>query len=388
MKLLKIIASGLPLFDEKCEIDFFAQQRVNDESSEKMGRLFASSSRQYYQNNALAIIGINASGKTTVLKLISFVGGLLNNKPVNDISYSEIMDGLDSSSEAIFDIYFYDDNQTINWLHTVISKKDGRLVITDETLKSKPSSNVRSKISIFDFDNCKESVTRDNSEAFLLDDVSIMVAFNKKAKKRLAMTDMLQYTNINELCINEDCPLELISFFDPSIEYLRIKSKGKDSDIRLKFFGEEEIELNRKTDLNRYLSSGTIKGINTFSNAISTFKNGGYLIIDELENHFNHEIVSTLIRFYMDRKVNPKGAMLIFSTHYDELLDKFDRNDCIYIVRNRNGISAEKLVNVLKRNDIRKSEAYQSGFLGGTVPAYEAYIKLKKSLITSQAEAK
>ena len=48
MKLLKIIASGLPLFDEKCEIDFFAQQRVNDESSEKMGRLFASSSRQYY----------------------------------------------------------------------------------------------------------------------------------------------------------------------------------------------------------------------------------------------------------------------------------------------------------------------------------------------------
>lgn len=66
-----------------------------------MGRLFASSSRQYYQNNALTIIGINASGKTTVLKLISFVGGLLNNKPVNDISYSEIMDGLDSSSEAI-----------------------------------------------------------------------------------------------------------------------------------------------------------------------------------------------------------------------------------------------------------------------------------------------
>lgn len=150
-----------------------------------MGRLFASSSRQYYQNNALAIIGINASGKTTVLKLISFVGGLLNNKPVNDISYSEIMDGLDSSSEAIFDIYFYDDNQTINWLHTVISKKDGRLVITDETLKYKPSSNVRSKISIFDFDNCKESVTRDNSEAFLLDDVSIMVAFNKKQRSAL-----------------------------------------------------------------------------------------------------------------------------------------------------------------------------------------------------------
>ena len=62
-----------------------------------------------------------------------------------------------------------------------------------------------------------------------------------------------------------------------------------------------------------------------------TFETGGYLIIDELENHFNQEIVSTLIRFYMDKKVNKKGAMLIFSTHYSELLDVFERNDRFFI---------------------------------------------------------
>ena len=121
-------------------------------------------------------------------------------------------------------------------------------------------------------------------------------------------------------------------------------------------------------------------------NAIKTFEVGGYLIIDELENHFNQEIVSTLIRFYMDKKVNPKGAMLIFSTHYSELLDEFERNDNIYIVRNRNGISAENLSNILKRNDIKKSEAYQSGYLEGTVPMYDAYIELKDSLIATHKE--
>lgn len=71
---------------------------------------------------------------------------------------------------------------------------------------------------------------------------------------------------------------------------------------------------------------------------------------------------------------------MIFITHYPELLDEFDRNDGICIVRNRNGIAAENLSHILKRNDIKKSDAYQSGFLEGTTPAYEAYMRLKKNL--------
>ena len=157
-------------------------------------------------------------------------------------------------------------------------------------------------------------------------------------------------------------------------------------DIYLKFKGKPELMLTQFSDLNRYLSSGTIKGINTFLNAVRVFETGGYLIVDEIENHFNHEIVSTLIRFF--KKVNPKGAMLIFSTHYSELLDEFERNDNTYIVRNRNGIKAENLAGLLKRNDIKKSEAYQSGFLEGTVPMYDAYMSLKKSLIANSREGK
>ena len=59
---------------------------------------------------------------------------------------------------------------------------------------------------------------------------------------------------------------------------------------------------------------------------------------------------------------------------------KIDRNDSIYITRNRNGITAENLCEILKRNDIKKSDAYQSGFLDETTPIYEAYMRLKKSM--------
>ena len=386
MKLIKIVASGLPLFKDKCEIDFFALQRVTSDNADKMSSLFSTSSQCFYQNNVMSFIGINASGKTSILKLISFVCGMLSNQSINNISYNEVLDGIDSKGKVSFDIFFYAEDKTVNVLHTVVGKKGNRFIILDEFLKSKPSSKVKNKNAIFDFEDCEALLTRNNDEAFLLDDVSIMVAFNKKTKDILVVTDMLQYTNINQLSISEDCPTELIAFFDPSVEYLHVKKQGKDTDIRLKFFGKEEIALNQLSELNRYLSSGTIKGINTFLNATKVFENGGYLIVDELENHFNREIVSTLIRFYMDKKVNPKGAMLIFSTHYAELLDEFERNDNIYIVRNRDGITAENLSIILKRNDIKKSEAYQSGFLEGTVPMYDAYMALKNSLIRSHKE--
>lgn len=384
MKLLKIIASGIPLFMDKCEIDFLAQQRVSADNANDMSCLFSSGQQAYYQNNVVSFIGINASGKTTILKLITFVCRMINNESINNIAYSEILDSMSEESEAVFDVFFYAENETVNKLHTVVSRKGGKLFIKDEYLKSKSISKVKRKADIFDFNDNSSTLTRNKDEEFLLDDVSIIIAYNKKNKDRLALAEMLQYTNINELNFFENCPSELIAFFDPSVEYLSIQKDGKDTDIRLKFRNEEEVILNKASELNRYLSSGTIKGINIFLYAIKTFETGGYLIVDELENHFNHEIVSTLIRFYKDKKVNPKGAMLIFTTHYAELLDEFERNDNIFIVRNDHGIKAENLSLILKRNDIKKSDAYQSGFLQGTTPMYDSYMNLKKKLIKNQ----
>lgn len=377
MKLLKITVDGLALFREKLEIDFAATQRVNEENAENMYHIFGN----IYQNNVLSIVGINASGKTSLLKVLSFVMRMLNNEPINSIACNEILDGIAEGQKVVFETYFYTDVEQVHCLRTVVEKKEDKYCISEEELKSKHISRVKSKKGLYDFTDIDASIVRDGKEAFLLDDVSIMVAFNKQYSNSLYVADMLQYTNTNLLSVLETFPAELIAFFDPSIEYLKIKEMKKDADIRLKFRDKEEIVLNHPTELNRYLSSGTIKGINIFIYAMRTFEKGGYLIVDELENHFNKEIVSTMIRFYRDFRVNPKGAVLVFSTHYAELLDEFERNDNIFIARNRNGITIQNLSKILKRNDIKKSEAYQSGFLEGTVPMYESYMDLKKVLL-------
>ena len=309
---------------------------------------------------------------------------MLNNEPINHI---ETRDILGQSKKVTLDICFFSDCDEICRLETVIAttlgkNKEIKYTIKEETLWTKPASSVTTKKQLLDFDGITPSAKRSNDEAFLPSDISIIIAYNKQHQQHIEVADLLSLTNINVLPISDDIPLDIVTYLDPTVENLSFAHEDNDNKIsvHLKFKGKSEIILSDPVELNHYLSSGTIKGIVTFTLAIRILKSGGYLVIDELENHFNKEIVATLIRFFMDAAMNRFGGTLIFTTHYPELLDEFERNDCIYIVRNRDGITVSNLTDILKRNDLKKSDAYQSGFLEGTVPIYEAYLNLKKSI--------
>jgi len=383
MKILKIVANNLKLFSNNLEIDFTTIQRVRNDKSEMLYKI----SPQIYQNNAIAFIGINASGKTTTLKVISFIIQMLNNEPINKIENNTILNGLKKQDKVVFDIYFTS-SDSIYKLETTIKNEsvdeiENKFIIKNEQLWRKNIKSIKTKKSIFDFTNLEPIQQRKGNEEFLPDDVSILISLNKKNSTKIYFQDLINWTNVNLIRILGDFPQELITFLDSSIEYLHfsIKKEDKDVEIRLKFKNKEEILINSPFELENYLSSGTIKGINVFINAMKVLAKGGYLIIDEIENHFNKELAATLVRFFMNRKINKKGAVILLSTHYPELLDEFERNDNIYITRNYGGIGVENLSKILKRNDIKKSEVYQSGYLKGTTPSYESFIKFQKALI-------
>ena len=381
MKILRITVNGLPLFKQELDLLFYTQQRVGEDDKEKLYKI----EPNYYLHTACALIGINASGKTSVLKVINLALNILRNEPINHVESRNI---LGACERATFKICFLDKKSNVYCLKTVITSKKakaGRYVysIIEEKLWEKPISSVKSKKYLTDFTAISPIAVRNTEEAYLPDDVSFIIAHNKKANDKIDVFSLLSYTNINILPFTEDIPLEVIAFLDPTIEKLYFEKVEEKAFIHLKFKDEEEIILNNAVELEQYLSSGTIKGIITFSMVKEVLASGGYILVDELENHFNKEIVVTLMRFFMDSSLNKNGSTLIFTTHYPELLDEYDRNDAIYIVRNRNGITAENLSYILKRNDIKKSDAYQSGFLEGTTPAYEAYLRLKKNLAAS-----
>ena len=104
---------------------------------------------------------------------------------------------------------------------------------------------------------------------------------------------------------------------------------------------------------------------------IEVLKNGGYFIADELENHFNKKIIEFILGLFNDKRTNPKGACLIFSTHYPELLDFLSRKDNIYITtRNNDDLQLTRLSDCkeVPRNDISKSRIILSNIIKGTAP--------------------
>ena len=132
MRLLRIEADGIFLFSEKIIIDFNAEQRVYPDNASMLYNLFGST----YTNNVLSFVGVNASGKTTSLKLISFVMSMLNAEAINNIPTKVV---LERSNKVTLKVYFYDENKGVCLLKTIIgvTKEEGtpdRYVILQEKL--------------------------------------------------------------------------------------------------------------------------------------------------------------------------------------------------------------------------------------------------------------
>ena len=384
MRILRICVNGLPLYKNEFDISFFAVQRVHKNHLNSVFNLFGN----IYVNTIEAFAGINASGKTTALNVVSFIRLLLSATPLSAEFVPQILgDGINT----IFDIDFYVDGKIYHLTSEMIKEKnpDGnpKIRITSERLWVKSVTTKINKSNLLDYDENTLIRVRDNSDEYLPEDVSIIIALNKQIQNRSMFVDLAMLTDINLFFPDGgSIPTEIISLLDPTIEYISVENINDKVITKLKFYRQKELVLLNPAELNVYLSSGTVKGVRVFSDATRVLKSGGYMIVDEVENHFNRELVASLLRLFLNKNTNPKGAVLIFSTHYPELLDELERNDSVFITRSNQGLTVDNLNILLNRNDMKKSEVYQSNFLGGTAPKYNSLLALQKSIIRSIAE--
>ena len=151
MRILRIEAEGIFLFEGKAVIDFNAEQRVYPDNAAMLYNPFGNT----YTNNVLSFVGVNASGKTTTLKLISFVMSLLNAEAINTIDTKVI---LEKSTKVVLKTYFYDEKAGVCLLETVIgvTKEEGavdRYTILHERLYIRKAGSITSKANLFQFAN-------------------------------------------------------------------------------------------------------------------------------------------------------------------------------------------------------------------------------------------
>lgn len=378
MKLLKVVANNFKLCGENFTISFLPSANKTEEDKEfEMEKI----DDDLYVFNTIGLVGKNASGKSTVLSLLSTVYDIFSNFRIKSSSDNfKYM-----NNKVSFDISFYHEGAIYRYL-TDLVKDDNSI---DDTIVFFENQKLFKRVykkthirNLFDYDKFEE-LTFENE---LPKDTSILYTIIKKIEPRgiyCSSDDSIYkyykgpYSLYKGLDDKLDIMHSIINMLDSHIKDITMLEDDK---FEVKYLNNKSQTANSE-GLYNILSSGTSKGFGLFSLAVFSLRTGTDLIVDEIENHFHKTLVENLINLYKDKKVNKKHATLIFSTHNAELLDLFNCDDNIYISKlKNNNIEIENMHDYGIRPDLSKTNKfYQNAF--DTDVDYDALMKFKKELL-------
>lgn len=343
MKLLRLVVKGLPRFNGTLDLSFYGQEAA---SEKRKDQLFDADGKVHL-NSTEIFVGGTASGKTLTLKAIQFVFGILNNEHLN---YSKSRTILCGAEKVELDIFFLDNREMICYLHAEIvgaEKKNGEYTyrFLREEFYEKPLQSVETAKEFVDFRGVEPICVRNNDNPYLPDDVSIVIAHNKKNQDFIENYGLMS----SDMCAtnlwnSENIPQKIIRNFDSSIEKINFEHGSRNKLLHLKFHGENELILRNAHEMEKYLSRGTINGAAIFQMAEKMLETGGYLLIDDIEHYLSGKKTAQLIALFQNDQLNEQGSVLIFTTKWSEFIDINEKGNT-YVVSNKNMIVLSGLKN-------------------------------------------
>lgn len=384
LNLLKIEASGFKMLDDNFKLDLMSKTRVYQEDKEK--ELFELD-KGLYVFRTLAFVGSNSSGKSSVLSLLLKVLMFLQT------GRWEYLKREFNKDEITIKTLFYLDGYLYNYSFSVGKIDDANL-----SPMNKYSPILKEKLKKVKYDKTRgiknieliASKGEDVSELFnaSLTDTS---AITKITNNNVIVDDFNNNNimNFNEMIVRNtfftslnSCDKNLVSsiikLLDESIEYITYSNNDY---VCFKRINEEE-QILSSMELLSILSSGTLRGVELFIRCINALKFGKTFIVDEIENCFQKNLVFNLLFLFNDSKINSKGAQLMFSTHYVEILDYLSRRDNIFITHKNDGkIIANNLYSDYNvRTELLKSKQFDNNVFNTSLD-YKQVLEVKKNLL-------
>ncbi len=377
MKILKIVANNFKLCDKNFTISFIptANKTIEDKEFE-----LEKIDDDLYVFSTLGIIGKNASGKTTVVELLSVVYDIFSNFRIN--SSKNIFEFIDKTINL--DITFYYEGTIYRYLLDLEKNKnsvDISVFFKNEKLYKREykKAHIRELFNYDKFEEVKQEVKlpEDTSMLYLLlKDISLRGIYCPSDD--YIYRDYAKAFNVYKL-LNENLSIitPLLKIFDEHLDNIKMLNENK---YKVIYTNGTTKEVS-STTLYEILSSGTTKGFGLFTFVVYSLKTGTDLIIDEIENHFHKTLVENLVNLYKDKSVNKNNATLIFTTHYCEILDLFNRSDNIYISKYEEVIKLENMHENYKfRTELSKSNKFYNNEFNTNV-SYDALMNFKKELM-------
>lgn len=98
---------------------------------------------------------------------------------------------------------------------------------------------------------------------------------------------------------------------------------------------------------------------------LKSLDSGSILFIDELDTGLHTHVCKMLISLYQDKRINPKNAQLIFTTHDTNLLDRtVFRKDQVWFAE-KDAKGKTELFSLQDFNDVREDTPFDKWYLAG-----------------------
>ncbi len=382
-------------FAEEIEVSF----ELND-STPKSDLIFKTP-RGATLSKLMAVLGSNGSGKTNLIKPLSFIQWFIvhsftNSKPGDDIPVEAHF--FSEPSECEFEIVFENKGKCYRYALTVNQtrvihealhvKDDGSFryvfqrqwseaqsgyrisqqnfgLIPDEAQKVRPNAsliatgaqyNVPQALELVNyFDRMFTNVLYTGRQSFevggLLYAADYFVDHPESAAE---MSDIL--TNLD---------LGVSKFVIESQEELNKKS-GKSETLHIPIGVHKNGKSVAKLPLWRE-SHGTQTAYVLLRNILPVLERGGVCAVDELELGLHPDMVIAILERFIAPETNPHNGQIIFTCHTLEILNELQKEQFIIVEKDHDGISAARGLNKIKgiRRDENLYAKFRAGAYGG-----------------------
>ncbi|MNG76314.1 hypothetical protein D3C79_348380 [compost metagenome] len=378
-------------------------------------------------NLVTAIMGANASGKTTLLKPLPFLAWLFWKIPerLSDDMFIPSNRGLNDACEIFVEFMLNDEFYkyelvacTAFILEEILYKKNDKNkyvyafkreldigIIDDftkdwEKVKKKPSKkgleeclkkikyNYKEKSELFSLGVAEGKRTPCNTSVVssarrvgvkLANDITRCMA--SRTNVTFLGRNRHQYSDIeeaSEFFYDNPDSLErvksILKKWDLGLDDIRIEKEEGTGDNGEKeehylLFGVHTLENGHKFELPFYFeSAGTQSAYVRLFDIITTLDTGGHCFIDELGDDLHPHMVKPILELFSDRETNPDGAQLIFACHKPELINYLGKNRVIICEKRFNTSECFRLDEFPAseaRSDENLAAKYLSGAFGG-----------------------
>ena len=340
-------------------------------------------------SNILCVKGANGSGKTNLLKTISFLKYFCANsfsaKPDSDITvYSFFNNNEPICFYCQFDIknvkYSYElCLNSKNVIYEKIYRKNIK-----RTIKIVERNFNKLTYRINEFADLDKVIIRSNASIistsfqYGINEIKNIYEFFAKIRSNVSAlgrleTDKLDadftsfYYNKEKESFNY--ALKIIKRFDLGINNISLYTrKGEnDEDIYFPIFEHDTSESDKRLTFYDQ-SSGTKELYLILPYYIQTLNVGGVLVLDEFDINLHPDILPHLVELFDSEKTNPHHAQLIFSTHHNDIIDYMGKYRTILVNKDVSESYAYRLDEIegdILRNDRPISRIYKEGKIGG-----------------------